>query len=258
LPVTVRLGRRADDDCTACHMPRGITTNNAHLATTDHRIPRDAGSSARSTAKAGGLASFVNFHAGLMDRREREAAERDRGVAFCRDGPEGAAMALPRLEAALSRDPEDAIGWVSKAAALHVLGRDREAFAAYQEAIRRDPTREGTVEEAADVAARSGRREEALALWRRAITINPWRPHYYAELARAAARLGDWRLATEACGEALRLEPFDIETRKRLVQGLLRTSRMTAAQEEFERLLRSEPSERDALLRWYAAQVPHQ
>jgi predicted CXXCH cytochrome family protein len=260
LSEKVRLGRRAGDDCTACHMPRSATSNNAHLATTDHRIPRGSGPGASDpTARAGvagGLAAFVNSHAGLMDERERAEAERDRGVAFCRDGPEGAAMALPLLEAALSRHPEDTIAWESKAAALHRLGRDEGSFAAYREALSRDPTRESALEEAADVAARTGRRREALAYWQRAIAVNPWRPHYYSELARVAARLGDWRAVTDAGREALRLEPFDVELRRRLVQGLLRIGQVPTAQEEFATLLRFDPADREALLRWYASQLP--
>jgi predicted CXXCH cytochrome family protein len=164
LPEKARLARDAGDDCTACHMPQLNTSNNAHLATTDHRVVRDiaadAGTRATHAAGDGGLSSFVNFHAGLMDERVRAAAERDRGVAFCRDGRDGGAMALPLLEAALARHPDDAIAWESKAAALQQLDRHDAAFAAYREALSRDPARESAIEGAADAAARSARLTE--------------------------------------------------------------------------------------------------
>jgi predicted CXXCH cytochrome family protein len=260
LPEKVRLERGAGDDCTACHMPQLNTSNNAHLATTDHRILRDIAAAANTrpnrAAAEGRLESFVNFHAALMGERDRAAAERDRGVAFCRDGREGAAMALPLLEAALARHPEDVIAWESKAAALQQLGRYEESVAAYSEALSRDPTRESALEGAADVTARTGRQSEAVALWRRAIAVNPWRPHYYSELARAAARLGDWPAVTESCRQALSLQPFDVEVRRRLVQGHLRGGDIAVAQGEFETLLRFQPEERDALVRWYASQLP--
>ncbi len=162
----------------------------------------------------------MNFHAALMNERDRAEAERDRGVAFCHDGREGATMALPLLEKALARHPDDAIAWESKAGALQQLGRDQQAFVAYQEALKRDPNRESTIEGAAGGAARSGRHSDAVVLWRRAIALNPWRPHHYSELARAAARLGDWPAVIESSREALRLQPFDVEARRRLVQGL--------------------------------------
>src|SRR5262249_31122150 len=152
----------------------------------------DASTRATRAAVEDGLESFVNFHAGLMDERDRATAERDRGVAFCRDGRDGAAMALPLLEAALARHPDDVVVWESRAAALQQLSRYEESVAAYREALSRDATRESALEGAADVTARTGRQSEAVALWRRAIAVNPWRPHYYSELARAAARLGDW------------------------------------------------------------------
>jgi predicted CXXCH cytochrome family protein len=260
LPEPVRLRRGGGDDCTACHMPQLNTSNNAHLATTDHRVHRESAAEASAQAARRGAvrgpASFVNFHAGLMDERDRAAAERDRGVAFGRDGRDGAAIALPLLEVALSRNPDDAIAWESKAAALQQLDRHQESFTAYMEALARDPTREASLEGAGEAAARTGRRAEAVALWRRATAINPWRPRYHAELGRAAARLGDWPAVVESCREAVRLQPFDVEVRQRLIQGHLRRGDMSSAEGEFETLVRFQPADREALLRWYSSQMP--
>jgi hypothetical protein len=46
------------------------------------------------------------------------------------------------------------------------------------------------------------------------------------------------------------------EVRRRLVQGHLRRGDIPAAQGEFETLLRFQPADREALLRWYASQLP--
>jgi predicted CXXCH cytochrome family protein len=259
LPEKVRLDRGRGDDCTECHMPRLNTSNNTHLATTDHRVIRDIASDAGARAgrgAEGGIASFVGFHDKLMDRSDRAEAERDRGVAFCRDGRDGATIALPLLEAALSRHPDDAIAWESKGIALQQLARYEASFAAFREALSRDPSAESALEGAADVAARTGRHSEAVALWRKAIAINPWRPHYHAELARAAARLADWPAVTASCAEAVRLQPFDVEARRRLVLGHLRLGDIPAAQREFETLSRLQPTDREALLHWFRSQVP--
>jgi hypothetical protein len=42
LPRPARIARNADDDCTACHMPRVRSTDVAHTSLTRHNIPRDA------------------------------------------------------------------------------------------------------------------------------------------------------------------------------------------------------------------------
>ena len=50
----------------------------------------------------------MNFHHGSdEDDRDRDEAERDIGLIVCRDGPEGAALALRLLEPALEVRPED-------------------------------------------------------------------------------------------------------------------------------------------------------
>src|SRR4029079_16123195 len=36
----LRLERKPGDGCTGCHMPRSRSSNNTHVATTNHRIPR--------------------------------------------------------------------------------------------------------------------------------------------------------------------------------------------------------------------------
>ena len=84
-----------------------------------------------------------------MDQSERLEAERDRGVAFCRDGPEAASMVLPLLEAALSRQPDDAIAWESKGEAP----RTRPT----RGGIRCLPGRPGQGPRPGDLARRGGR-----------------------------------------------------------------------------------------------------
>ena len=64
---------------------------------------------------------MVNYHHDLMDDRERAEAEREVGVALCRAGPEGAAVALPLLEEALVARPGDGIAWEAKGFALGLL-----------------------------------------------------------------------------------------------------------------------------------------
>jgi Flp pilus assembly protein TadD len=260
LPVKVRLERDRSDNCTGCHMSQIDTSNNAHLATTNHRIPRTLTGYTepppRDHLLASQLRSLVNFHAGLLDDRGRTDSERDRGVALARDGREGALVALPLLEAALESMPNDPPAWESKGEALGTLGRVEEGLHAYRVAISKDPTRETALAGAARFASRAGRRQDALEYWRKAIAINPWRSDYHAELAHVAMLTGDWRTATQSCQESLRLNPTPIDVRKWLVQCYLKRRDLEAARREFETLLGFDPPDRESLLRWFSTQMP--
>ena len=129
--------------------PRRIIASPATPDAGDDRSPIAAGDAARPAAP-----SLVNFHRDLMDERERAEAERDIGVALCRDGPRGRGVALPLLEAALAARPDDVAAWEAKGFALGQLGRGEEALAAFRTALAREPDRESALAGAAYLAAR--------------------------------------------------------------------------------------------------------
>ena len=154
--------------------------------------------------------------------RARQAADRDLGVALCRDGPAGAAVALPLLEKALTAQPDDLDASEAKGYALVQLGRYAEGQASFQATLDRAPGRESGWLGAADAAARAGRPDDAIASLRRAIAINPLRRAYHADLASLLFRGRDWTAAAAASREAIRLSPADLATRKLLVRTYLR------------------------------------
>jgi Flp pilus assembly protein TadD len=255
LPAAVRLQESADNDCTACHMSQLRSSDVLHVATTNHRITRHAGDRDRSPTLAvdarDSRRSVVVFHSELMDERDRAAADRDIGVALCRDGPKGAAVALPLLEAALAARPDDVTAWESKAFALGQLGRGEEAMAAFRRALASEPDRETTLTGAAYLGARGRRREDAISYWRRDLAINPWRSEYHAELATLLFQNHDWRHAADACRQTLRLNPANQEVRMLLVRCYLRLQDNQAARRELQILLGFNPPDRDELLRWF-------
>jgi Flp pilus assembly protein TadD len=259
LPARLRLMRSRDDDCAGCHMPRSKSTDIPHVATTDHRIARQGVEGDRSPPQVEGQrpgrSPLVNFHRDLMAADELAEANRDIGVAICRDGPAGAAKALPWLEAALVANPDDVAAWQAKGVSLVWLGRAEEGLAAFQRALKVDADRELLLKEAAHGAARAGQREVAIAYWRRAIAINPWRSDYQAALAPLYFEGRDWNAAAEACREALRLNFANLEVRKLLVQCHLRLGNAEAARAEFETILGFDPPDRNDLLQWFAYQL---
>ena len=139
-------------------------------------------------------ANLVIFHREQMDGEERAPVERDRGVAVCRFGVAGARFALPLLEAALAARADDVTAWESTGHALHGLGRNDEALAAFRKAI--NPCcRAGNPPWSRRHASPPilNRRKDAAAYWERAIAINPWRSDYYAERAFVYFNDGDWQ-----------------------------------------------------------------
>ncbi|MGC8640318.1 MAG: tetratricopeptide repeat protein [Isosphaeraceae bacterium] len=256
LPASVRVARSRNDDCTLCHMPRAEHTDIRHGATTDHRILRQPDREDRSPTGPVGTGreerSLVLFQGERMNERQRRAADRDLGVALCRDGPAAASVALPLLEAALAARPDDLDGWEAKGFALDQLGRYQEGLAAFRSALDREPGRESALLGAADAAARARRQDEAIALLRRAIAINPTRWSYRADLASLLFRVRDWSAAAEAGREAIRLSPADLTTRKLLVRSYLRMGDSQAARRELQTLLGFNPPDRDELIRWFA------
>jgi len=256
LPVNVRLERGRDDDCTSCHMPRSNGSNTIHVAITNHRIPRRADEGDRSPVRTESPRDrqrpMVNYHRDLMDVRERADAEREVGVALCRAGPEGAAVALPLLEEALTARPGDVIAWEAKGFALGLLRQGKEGLEAFRTALTLEPNREAALTGAAYLAAKAGQPEEAVEYWRRAIAKSPWRADYHAGLAPLYFQIRNWRAAADSCQAALRLNPTNVQVRKLLVRCCLRLRNPRAARDEFETLMGFDLPDRDELLRLFA------
>ncbi|MFI5456371.1 MAG: cytochrome c3 family protein, partial [Isosphaerales bacterium] len=87
LPAKLRRERNRGDDCIGCHMPRSNSSNNPHVATTNHRIPRHEDGGPRSPVRADtpsrARPSIEIFHRDLMADHDRAETERDRGIALC-------------------------------------------------------------------------------------------------------------------------------------------------------------------------------
>ena len=259
IPPKVRVERKGGDDCIGCHMPRSESSNNQHVATTNHRIPRFADDAAapsgtlRTEAVAAG--ALVNFHRDLMSREELAETERDRGIALCRTGgTSAAALALPLLEAALTARPGDLPALEAKGEVLGRLARPLEGLAALELALAQEPARQTALEGAADLAAKAGRYREAIGYWKQAIAVDPWRSDYHAELALAQARTRDWQAAAASCRESLRLNPFALHVRRWLVQCYLHLGDRKTAHTELDTLLRFDPPDREELLRRFGSE----
>jgi tetratricopeptide (TPR) repeat protein len=158
------------------------------------------------------------------------------------------------LEAALAARSDDVIAWESKGHALHSLGRNEEALAAFRKALTGEPGRESAVVEAARIAAMLDRLQDAAAYLERAIAINPWRSDYHAELALVYFRERNWQASADACQQALHFNSSWLKVRKLLVQCYLNLGRIEAARGELETVLGFDPPDRADLLRSFDVQ----
>jgi hypothetical protein len=258
LPADARRGQSADDNCVQCHMPRFESSNIAHTAVTDHRVPRRP--QARPAPPGPGDPSLVNFFQGDLDPEDTGAA-RDLGVALVQlarqPGPAHAAMlwqAVPLLEKAVQTSPEDAEAWEAHGLALAMRGRDREALAAWENALKWAPEREVTLGLAAQALEKQGRPKEALAYARRLVDVNPWNDRARVKLAGLLGGQGDWPAALRECEAAVAVNPAGVEARRELIICCLRTGDRPRAEEQLTILLRLRPHEQERLRSWFAEQ----
>ncbi len=208
LPAAVRQTRGQGDDCVACHMPRPAISNVPHTAATDHRIPRGPAGSThenpRDTAGQSNGSPLVDYHWPLMTDVERQAAERDIGVAqgwaarSLSGTPQVARFAaiqgLPVLEAAVQDRPDDLVAREFLGHAFESLNRHEDALHAFEDVLGVQPQRELALRATGRLLTRLNRPELARTQFQKAIAVNPWISFYRMGLARACHRAGTGRL----------------------------------------------------------------
>jgi hypothetical protein len=230
--------------CIACHMPRYGAADIPHTAATDHRIPRGGKAAPPAGVRPASDDPFpvVSFYRGRKGVDEAEE-ERGRALALVRlslsgDGEAAGAVgaALPALDRAWQRDPDDLPAGEARAYALAVRGRPTEALAAFRAVLARAPERELSLVGAATAAEVLGQSETAIGFWRRAVAANPKAPGYRRSLVLLLAKKGAWAAARPECEAWLRRDPLSAEARTVQVSCLLAAGEKTAARAAFARL----------------------
>jgi len=248
---TVPLVRRESanhNSCFECHMPRYAASDIAHTASTNHRIVRLPEEHAEA-----GLTSpqpLVPFH--KADFNDKEFF-RDLGIALVtgQKSPAHASEAVPLLEMAIENDPDDLQAWRAKGMALLGLGKPREALAAFETVLEKDPAQEVTASLGGTAARNALEWETATQMFRRARDLNPWMPAYRGGLAAALAAKGHWGDASRECLAWVRLDPDSVAARKLWIQCLIKTGQSREAQAELGRVIVLRPKDRDELEAWF-------
>jgi Flp pilus assembly protein TadD len=245
-------------------MPRFQSSDIAHTAATDHRIPRGGGAGDEPAGTRGlrpGQGPLAYFFQDLVDPRSPEI-RRDLGLAYMRVAlsyrsatTQFCQMALPLLADAVSRWPDDVEAMKAKGSSLWLQGRLVEAQSVYEAVLALAPEHELALIDSAMLAMVMERNDASLGYFKRLMAVNPWQSEYHRNYAKLLAARREWAEAAAECRTTLRLNPTHRETRSLLITCLLRTGNKEQAQAEFNVLLGlAAPEERDSLRRWFAEQ----
>jgi tetratricopeptide (TPR) repeat protein len=262
--VAQREREDKSDSCIRCHMPQLASSDIAHAAITDHRIPRSPDQPPRPDSGLGPTdLRLLSFFREQVHSPDPEY-ERDLGVALGtipwqapadKDSRRKAERALPLLDKAVRRAPGDVAAWEAKGVALVSLGRPAKALEALDKALEREPGRELTLSQAARVAEELDRGEAMLNYCRKLVAVNPWNAEGRGLLARAYFALEKWDQAQAAAKKTLELDPASCTARMVLVGCLLKRGEQREAEAEFDRIVALQPPNLDEMRRWYFART---
>ncbi|HYT93657.1 MAG TPA: tetratricopeptide repeat protein, partial [Gemmataceae bacterium] len=142
--------------------------------------------------------------------------------------------ALPLLDKAVARAPDDVPALEARGFALFAQGRLDEALQALEAALAKAPEREQALTWAAEVAAAQDRLDLAEKYGRRLTEAYPQFPGHHERLALIQLRRQAWPEALAAAQTAVRLDPFRPEARALLIMASLETGNRARAQAEFD------------------------
>ena len=257
LDEPTRRQSHPDDSCMACHMPRH-DTEVRHVATVNHRIPRDASKPVSQTAAAvaeRGAMPIVRFAGGSPP----PGPDRDLAIALVIASdtlPEARRAdlkqyAMRALEKYARDNSDDLAAYEYLGQAYLAAGRSREASDVYKHVLQRQPKREASLAVVADLFSAVGDYPRAIRYWQRAIEVNPWMSRYWYGLAKAYQGSGQWKLCQQTAEHAIRRFPTSMGARHLLVESHLRLGEPAGADEAFEWIRRYNPRGMDSLSKWY-------
>jgi hypothetical protein len=199
-------------DCTGCHMPKRTGERSiAHLAFTDHSIPRRGNAAER---QSGAIETLKEFWTGT-------ASARDTAMAYAiaaagEPGLEGAA--IERLRAAAAAAPRDVPLLAQFAQLQDRLGQEEQAAATYRQILQLDPGHTTAAVNLGIWQIRQGKAKEAMALWVRALAAKPSLIGARLNLAVAQYQSGDRAGARRSLLTVLDYEPEHPAARRMLAQ----------------------------------------
>jgi predicted CXXCH cytochrome family protein len=209
--------RRANgDNCTACHMPQGATSDVDHVVFTDHSIRRKPSNPVVSRPAATTVSELVPYSS-------YTATTRDLGLAYAvvalRDRNDADRQrAIPLLKQAAGQGTADAQALAYLAEFYRDAKDDANALPLYQQVWRMDKTQYAAAAALGAYQMQRGNVSEAIDFWRQALALNPAMTLVRVNLATALLRTGQATEARVMLEKALELNPISPEVRALLGQ----------------------------------------
>ena len=143
---------------------------------------------------------------------------------------------------------------------MHGLGRDKEAVAHYEEALRARPDFDRAHFNLATVLDDQGRIEEAVAHYEQALRLKPDSANVHNRLGRLYERQRDFQMAAAQYELSLRIKPDDAQVHSRLASVFYQNGQSQAAVKRYRMALRFNPDDSMAAnnLAWLLATHPDQ
>ena len=206
---TFETRRRNQDDCIACHMPKGLVRDTEHAVFTDHTIPRRE---RHSTASPVAVRSLTSFWKTTPD-------ERDLSLAYASVAGTDSTLrrrAFDLLRIAQARNPDDVLVLSQLAQIYDQSGDENQAMVISERVIRLDPTQVAVAVNLGTYYMKRGRAREAMRLWVDALARNPGLTSVSMNLAVAQYQAGD-----PAAGEATVLKLLEYDPDQEAARQLL-------------------------------------
>ena len=238
----------SDTNCIDCHMPKRRTEDIVHIVITDHLIQRnkpagdlladlpehheDAASSYRGEV----VPAYPHPLPDTAENRFYLALAQIRDQANLARGLPAYIQALAALK---STRPEP---YLELAEALRSAGQTQPAFAAFQDALRRDPAYLPPYLEYAAALKDARQPTEALAIAKRSVSVAPADARAWNALGQAQLDLADFPAAGASLKHALTLDPEMPEAHNGLGIALAQTGDPASGEKEFREAIRVLPN----------------
>lgn len=201
------------DDCTACHMSRGPTSDIQHVVFTDHSIRRKPTSSAVTPSSNAQLEPYPSYTATTRDLALAYAV-----VALRDHNAEDRERAFPLLKRAAAEGTADTQALAYLAEFYRDAKDDAHALPIYQQVWQTDKSQYAVAAALGAYQMQRGNLSEAIRFWQAALTLNPAMVLVRVNLAKALLRTGDAVEAKAEVEQALRFNPASPEARALLTQ----------------------------------------
>jgi len=206
------------DSCTACHMPRGPTSDIQHVVFTDHSIRRKPAGAGVVPSANSELVPYPSYTASSNPITTRDLALAYAVVALRDNNPADRDRAFPLLKQAAEQGTADAQALAYLAEFYRDAKDDAHALPIYQQVWRMDKSQYAAAAALGAYQMQSGNVAAAIQLWREALALNPAMTLVRVNLAKALIRTGNPNEAKATLEKALQFNPASPEARDLLNQ----------------------------------------